>query len=342
LLKGKIAILMKDIALLAYPGCMGTELFALADLLLIANHMADALEPGRHEPFRVRLAAIRAGEVPLAGGMRVLAGRLPARTDLLVVPGLEVSRSGQWGGRLAPLRPELDALARRHQRALPLAAVCVGSFLLAEAGALDGRRATTAWPFAREFGQRYPQVKLDARAVLAEDGHCITTGAVSSVFDLGLLLVGRHMGAKVARATGRLALVPGVRATQQPFVDPALLGAAAPPFSARVNGWLSARLARPYDLAGLAEAMHVSSRTMLRRYAQETGQSPLAWLQQARVEKARALLERSRLSIGQVVDAVGYQDIPTFSRLFVRLVGQTPAQYRRAHAAPPRPVRSPA
>jgi transcriptional regulator GlxA family with amidase domain len=333
---------MKDISLLAYPGCMGTELFALSDLLLIANHMAAALEPGRHEPFRARVVAAHAGEVLLAGGMRVLAGKLPARTDLLVVPGLEVSRFGQWPDKLAPLQAELALLARRHGRGLPLAAVCIGSFLLAEAGVLDGRRATTAWPFAREFGQRYPRVKLDARAVLTEDGHCITTGAVSSVFDLGLLLVGRHMGAKIARATGRLALVPGVRTTQQPFVDPTLLGAAAPPFSARVNGWLAARLAKPYDLAALADAMHVSSRTLLRRYALETGQSPLAWLRHARVEKARALLEKSRLGIGQVVDAVGYQDIPTFSRLFVRQVGQTPAQYRRAHAAPPARGRSPA
>lgn len=332
---------MKDICLLAYPGCMGTELFALSDLLLIANHMAAALEPGRHPPFRARIVALRAGDVLLAGGMRVHAGKLPASTDLLVVPGLEVSRFGQWPDKLAPLQAELRALARRHRLGRPLAAVCVGSFLLAEAGVLDGRRATTAWPFAREFGERYPAVKLDARAVLTEDGHCITTGAVSSVFDLGLLLVGRHMGARIARATGRLALVPGVRTTQQPFVDPALLRAAAPPFSARVNGWLAARLAKPYDLAALADAMHVSSRTLLRRYAQETGQSPLAWLRHARVEKARGLLEMSKLGIGQVVDAVGYQDVPTFSRLFARQVGQTPAQYRRAHAAPPRPGRLP-
>jgi transcriptional regulator GlxA family with amidase domain len=323
---------MEDVTLLAYPGCMGTELFALADLLLIANHMAAVLAPGRHRPWRVRLAAARAGEVALAGGLRVVAGPLPARTDLLVVPGLEVGRFGLWPEKLAPLQAELALLARHHRRGLPLAAVCIGSFLLAEAGVLDGRRATTAWPFAREFAERYPAVQLEAQAVLTEDGHCVTTGAVSSVFDLGLLLVSRHMGAKIARATGRLALVQGVRATQMPYVDPALLGAAAPPFSARVHSWLSARLGQPYDLEALAAAMHVSSRTLLRRYAQETGQSPLTWLRHARVEKSRALLERSGLGIGQIVAAVGYQDIPTFSRLFARLVGQTPAQYRRAHA----------
>lgn len=323
---------MNDVSLLAYPGCMGAELFALSDLLLIANHMAAALAPGRHAPFRVRIVAVRAGEVPLAGGMRLVAGKLPARTDLLVVPGLEVSRFGQWPAKLAALRPEIALLARRHRRKRPMASMCIGSFLLAEAGALDGRRVTTAWPFGAEFSQRYPQVRLDTRSMIAEDGHCITTGAVSSAFDLGLMLVERHMGARIARATGRLALVSGVRASQQPFVDPTLLGATAPPFAARVNGWLAARLAQPYALEALAAAMNVSSRTLLRRYAQETGQSPLAWLRQARVEKARALLEKSRLSVAQVVEAVGYQDGPTFTRLFVRQTGQSPAQYRRANA----------
>jgi transcriptional regulator GlxA family with amidase domain len=324
---------MKDISLLAYTGCMGAELFALSDLLLIANHMAAALAPGRHAPFRVRIVAVRAGEVTLAGGLRLVAGELPARTDLLVVPGLEVSRFGQWQAKLAALQLEVALLARRHRRQRPLAAMCIGGFLLAEAGALDGRRATTAWPFGAEFVQRYPQVLLDTRAMIVEDGHCITTGAVSSAFDLGLLLVEREMGARIARATGRLALVSGVRPSQQPYVDPTLLGAAAPPFAARVHSWLGARLAQPYALDALAAAMHVSSRTLLRRYAQETGQSPLAWLRQARVEKARALLEKSRLSLAQVVEAVGYQDGPTFTKLFVRQVGQSPAQYRRAHAA---------
>lgn len=308
---------------------MGTEVFALADMLLIANHMAALLEPGQHQPFAVRVVSTRPGAVRLAGALTLQAAGLPRRLGLLVVPGLEASRLGGWDKRLAPLGEEIAAIRRHHRRGLPLASVCIGSFLLAQAGVLDGRRAATAWPFAGDFATRFPQVKLDRRAVIAEDAAVITTGAVSSAFDLAVLLIERHMGRKVARASARIALVGGPRATQQPFVDPALAASAAPPFAARVNARLAAQLAAPYDLGTLAAALHVSSRTLLRRYRAETGSSPLAWLKQARVEKAKALLEKSRLSVSQVVDAVGYQDVPTFSRLFGRLVGESPAQYRR-------------
>lgn len=320
-----------EVALLAYTGCMGTELFALADVLLIANHMAAALEPGRHRPFAARVVSAAGGPVTLAGGIAVSTRALRGAPALLVVPGLEVSRFGQWDERLPLLGRELALIRRRAARGHAVASVCIGSFLLAEAGLLDGRRATTAWPFAREFAQRYPAVTLDAGAVLQEDGVVTTTGAVSSAFDLAVHLVARHMNARIARATSRFALVSTTRSTQLPYVDASLMPAAQQPFADRVNRLLLAGLPSAYDLTALSAALSVSSRTLLRRYAAETGLSPLAWLKRARVEKAKQLLEKSGLSLGQIVQAVGYQDVATFSRLFVQQVKETPAQYRRRH-----------
>lgn len=103
------------------------------------------------------------------------------------------------------------------------------------------------------------------------------------------------------------------------------------PFAVQVNRLLLAGLAQVYDLQALAAALNVSPRTLLRRYAAETGLSPLAWLQRARVEKAKQLLEKSRQSLAQIVEAVGYQDVATFTRLFVRHVRETPARYRQRH-----------
>jgi transcriptional regulator GlxA family with amidase domain len=320
-----------DIAVLAYTGCMGTEIFALADVLLIANHMAQAIEPGKHPPFALKVVSVAGGPVALAGGIVVSTRKLRGRPALLVVPGLEVSQFGQWDARLPRLAREIALIRRQASRGTALASVCIGTFLIAETGVLDGRKATTAWPFAAEFVQRYPAIALDASGVLHEDGNVTTTGAVSSAFDLAVHLVERHASARIARATARFALVGATRSTQLPYVDASLVPVAQQPFAAQVNRILLAGMANGYDLDALASTLHVSSRTLLRRYAAETGLSPLAWLQRARVEKAKQLLEKSRLSLSQIVEAIGYQDVATFSRLFVRQVRETPAQYRRRH-----------
>jgi transcriptional regulator GlxA family with amidase domain len=320
---------MKDIAILAYPGCMGTEVFALADVLLIANHLAAALEPGRKPPMAVRVVSARREPVRLAGGFVVQAQALRGATELLVVPGLEVSRFGQWDEKLALLDPEIALVRRRSARGLALASVCIGTFVLAAAGALDGRRATTAWPFEREFTARYPSVRLERQAVLCTDRAVITTGAVSSVFDLAVHLVEEHFGSRVARATAKVALVPGNRVSQQPYVDPSLIPTDRQSFAARVNRWMTVRLAQPYDLAALAQAFHVSTRTLLRRYKSEAGTTPLVALQQMRVAKAKEMLEGTSMGLAQIVGAVGYEDLATFSRLFARHAGQSPSQFRR-------------
>jgi len=319
------------IAVLAYPGCMGTEIFALADVLLIANHMAQAMEPDKHPPFAVQVVSVTGGAVALAGGIVVATRPLRGQPALLVVPGLEVSHFGQWDAKLAPLAKELALIRRHAARGTALASVCIGAFLLAEVGVLDGHRATTAWPFAAEFAQRYPAVTLDASGVLQEDGNVTTTGAVSSAFDLAVHLVARHTSGRIARATARFSLVGATRSTQLPYVDASLVPVAQQPFAVQVNRRLLAGLTQAYDLQALATALHVSPRTLLRRYVAETGLSPLAWLQRARVEKAKQLLEKSRLGLAQIVEAVGYQDVATFSRLFLRQVRETPAQYRRRH-----------
>lgn len=322
---------MQNIAILVYPGCMATEVFGLADFLLIASHMAVARAAGRETrpPPRVRLVAARPGPVTLAGGVALPVPRWRGPADLLVVPGLEVSRGGEWARRLPPLGPEVALIRRRHDEGVALASVCIGSFLLAEAGVLEGRRAATAWIFEREFAQRYPAVQLQRGALLCEDGPLTTAGAVTSVFDLGQRLAQQIYGPQVARAAARVALLGGPRPSQQPYVDTELMPRTAHPLSAQVQRWLAARLAQRYELPALAAAFHMSTRTLLRRYRQETGATPLQWLQQARVRRAQQLLEAGAASVAQVMSEVGYEDLATFTRLFQRLVGETPAGYRR-------------
>ncbi len=184
---------------------------------------------------------------------------------------------------------------------------------------------------AKDFAQRYPLVKVDANALLVEDGAVATTGAVSSTFDLGLHLIRRHPGAEVATATARIALLPGQREKQAPYADARLLSEDSPSFSTHVTQWFNQQLSEPYSLDRLASAFCVSDRTLFRRIKADTGGSPLAILQQARVNRAKTLLSSTSWSIPRIMETVGYGDLSTFSMLFKRWVGESPAGYRQSY-----------
>ncbi|MFL6656711.1 MAG: GlxA family transcriptional regulator [Massilia sp.] len=319
------------IDILAFEGCMGMEVFGLCDTLLLANRVSHALHgAATPAPFHVNVVSIAGGDIRAAGGLG-MATRRATRTlpDLLIVPGMDV---GDRTGCLRPLTrlaPEIARLALTFRKGVPVAATCVGAFLLGEAGLLDGRRATTSWLFAADLAQRFPATTLDASAMLVEDGGVTTTGSFSAAFDLALHLIRQHTSAKVLRAVARMGLIDAGRVSQAPYVDTRMLTRAEGGFARQVMAWLDQRLAAPYDLDAIAAAFHVSPRTLLRRFKLEAGRAPLAYLQQTRIGKAKLLLESGERSLAQVTEMVGYADVATFGALFKREVGQTPAQYRR-------------
>jgi transcriptional regulator GlxA family with amidase domain len=171
-------------------------------------------------------------------------------------------------------------------------------------------------------------------SVLREDAGITTTGAVSSAFDLAIHLVKRTLGAEVATATARVSLLPEQRTSQSPFVDAQMLDTHSAPFAQQVAQWLDARLDQPFQLAHMAEAFCISSSTLMRRTKAETGDTPLVLLQKARVEKAKQLLHTTTWSLARITERVGYADTASFSRLFTRCVGESPARYRRRGRSP--------
>lgn len=317
------------IAILAYDGCMGTEVFGIADVLMMAVHVARSFRNIQQSPFDLQVIGLGGRTVSMAGGIPLGVKRPVGKFDLLIVPGPEISRRGEWGAKLENLSPEISYIQKKFAQGTSVASVCIGAFLLGEAGLIAGRKVTTSWLFAPDLASRFPTAKLSPAEILIEDGAVITTGAVSSAFDLAINIVKRHLGAQVATATARIALLPNQRVSQAPYVDSALMGQRMPSFSCGVMQWLQDRLAETYDLERLALAFHVSTRTLLRRIKAETGQSPLTLLQNARVEKAKQLLEETTWSTARITEEVGYTDVPTFTRLFAELVGETPAKYRR-------------
>ncbi len=315
------------VGVLLYEGCFASEAFAVIDMLTVANRVAEY--GGGQARFSVSAVAVRPGPVATANGLRVQAPPMSYALDQLVVPGFNFSPGEAVPGELGHWRPEVELLRRAGERGIPIASVCVGAFLLGEAGLLDGRRAATAWFAADELASRFPDAEVQPTALVVEDGSVTTTGAFSASSDLALHLIRIHAGQQIARATARLTLTSSGRDSQSPYVDEQLAQRSHGAFSIAVRAHLIDRLQEAYDLPALADAFHVSTRTLLRRFQAETGQTPLDFLQTARVGRAKRLLETTDLGVAEIAQAVGYQDPGTFRRLFGKHAGMTLAQYRR-------------
>jgi transcriptional regulator GlxA family with amidase domain len=316
--------MVRSVDVLAYDGCFAAEVYGLIDLLTVANGVSTQL--GGKPPFRARIVSLT-GRITPSGGGELRTDVVGGPADELIVPGFECFDPrvvgpllDGWGAEIAHLR-----------RAGAVSAVCGGAFLLAEAGRLDGRTATTSWLFAPELARRYPRVDVKATALIVRDGDIATTGAFSAAHDLALDLIRRHGGARIARATSQVTLVAETRHSQAPYVEDALRPVRAATFTDDVKRHLRAHLAERYDLTALAAAFHVSSRTLLRRFAAEAGGSPLSYLRSARAAAAKRLLETSDLTVHEITAQVGYADAATFRALFTASAGATPAEYRRAH-----------
>lgn len=316
------------ISVLAYDGCLGFEIFGLTDVLLLANRISDAGAKKRPPPFAVEIIGVGVEMVTLAGGARLSVARATTRADLLVVPAFDVGSGADFDKAFARLASEI-AFVRRAAAKRPVAAICGGAFLLAAAGLLDERRATTAWAFAGEFARRFPAVRLEPEALIVRDGNIVTSGAVSACVDLALQIVRENAGPGLARAVGKIGLFEAGRGSQAPYFDARFAAKAHERFSDSVTRWMEARLADRYSLERLASAFNTSERTLLRRFKGETKSTPLRRLQQLRVTRAKQLLEETGMELVNIAEEVGYRDLSAFSRLFVREARITPAAYRR-------------
>jgi len=312
------------VGVLAYPGCFASEVYGVPDLLTMATHVAGPDQVG----YDVSVVSPRR-HVVASGGAR-LAVSAVRDVDVLVVPGFELSQDVHIDATLAPLGPEVAVIRSHVAAGNAVVSICVGAFLLADAGLLAGRRATTSWLFADELARRCPDTEVRPEQLVVTDTGVTTTAAFSAMYDFALALIREHNGASVARTTARVALVDDARTSQSPYVDATLLPQPGSEFSRRVMRQLDQNLADRYDLVALAAAFDVSTRTLLRRFAAETGQSPLDYLQASRVSRARHLLETTDRTVTSISTAVGYKNPGTFAALFTRQLGQRPSEYRTA------------
>ncbi|MEU6878829.1 helix-turn-helix domain-containing protein [Streptomyces sp. NPDC046712] len=315
------------VSVLAYPGCFASEVFGVPDLLTMAAHVAAA--QGAVEPSYEVFVVSPRRRVVASGGSRIdVSAVRPA--DVLIVPGFEVPPALDLDAALAKLEPETATIRAQAASGTAVVSICVGAFLVAEAGLLHGREATTSWVYADRFARRYADVRVRREKLVVTDRGVTTTAAFSAMYDFALRFIREHDGPRVARSTARIALLDDARSTQAPYVDMDLLPTVGRGFSLSVMRWLDQNLAARYDLPALARVFGVSTRTMLRRFGDETGQTPLAYLHSARVRRAGHLLETTDRTVASIAADVGYRDSGTFTRIFVRYTGRQPSVYRAA------------
>lgn len=319
------------LGLLALDGALASGLTAPMDMLRIANKLGELRNPAAPPRFATVLVGAR-GEPTMtdAGGMQLGPVRSPDQAlDLLLVPGYMHASANDAVARLARYGPELELLRALSLRGVPLAANCCGALLLAEAGLLDGHRATTSWWLDGVFRARYPRVSLDVQRLVVEDGGIATTGAGTAVMGYLLQLLARVADPALAQHTARMMLIDPDRQSQAPYISHALAERPRHSLLEKAEGFLQRELHRELSIAELAGHCGTSERSLLRHFRQHYGASPLAHLQHLRVERAKALLETTLLSFEEIVERCGYSDTSSFRKLFKRATSLTPADYRQ-------------
>jgi transcriptional regulator GlxA family with amidase domain len=258
------------------------------------------------------------------------------RAETVIVPGYNDVNSTVSGA-------VLSALQAAHARGARLVSICTGAFALAAAGLLDRRPATTHWRWTDELQRRYPEIEVLPNRLFVDDGDILTSAGVTTGIDLCLHLIRRDHGAAAANTRARALVAPPRRhGGQAQFVE-RLRPEASSDDLGPLRDWMLENLALPLDLDTLATRAHMSRRTLTRRFREETGASPMSWLADARIDRARELLETTSEPVENIGHLTGLGAPASVRAAFHRRVGASPQGYRSlfGHHTPRAPLATP-
>jgi len=281
---------------------------------------------GEAPMFDLRVCAIEPGELRTQAGFGVVARRglrELARADIVVVPS--------W--RDPEERPPellLAALRRAHARGALVVGLCVGAWVLAAAGLLDGRRATTHWRWTARLAENYPQVRVDPNVLYVDEGNVLTSAGTAAGIDCCLHVVRRYRGAEAAGRIARTLVVPPHRqGGQAQFIEQPVLAATRDTPLTKTLDWASRHLATAHSLDSLAARAAMSRRSFTRHFRQYTGTTVSRWLLSQRLALAQRLLETSALPIARIAEKAGFGTPLSLRQHFVAAFDTTPSTYRR-------------
>lgn len=319
-----------------YDGVLASGVAGAIDVFHAANSVK--LEGSDSPKLHWRVESLDGQPVRAASGQTIAVdGKIAARGhgDIILLTAPFVGDMEAFIAQRERILAISRALQSRHADGALLAAYCTGSYLLAEAGLLDGRIATTHWNKAADFARRYPRVELRANEVLTEQDGILCGGAVTSCLTLAVRLVEHCLGTARAVKTARLLLIDTQRIAQSAYATLVAENEHADRLVARAQQRMQNTLPQRFSLPDLAAHLAVSERTLNRHFKQATGLSPLGYLQTLRVEVAKRLLESGHLSLAAIGQRIGYHDLSTFRQLFKRKTGLSPRAYQQRFALSP-------
>ena len=326
---------MPHITCLVLEGCLFSGTAGLMDAFGIANLWQQAVDgKGARPLFKSDIVTVDGRPVDAHGGITIQSRQSIAdvdQTDVILVPPL-LPNIGPPPKRMTAV---LSWLVDQHRIQTRIAALCTGTFILAETGLLDGKQATTNWQYARMFRRRYPRVRLQPEKVITEDSGLICTGAATSFFQLALYLIENFGSEELARSCAKALLVDPNRESQAPYAMlelPRDHGDAGVLQAQRV---MENRYPETLAIDKIAREVGISPRHFKRRFKQAIGETPLSYLQRVRVEAAKKKLERSRAPVSEITWQIGYADSSSFCRLFKKTTGLSPREYRERFSRPP-------
>lgn len=316
-----------EIAILAYPRAQSAAIHGLTDLFVEANRISHDLAGIATAPA-LRVTHWRgsghAGKLELSFDTH--AGQ-PSRPSVIVAPPTLAGPPV-----VDAIRPFAAWMRECHDKGATLCSICGGTFVLAESGLLRNRPATTHWVYAAELSRLYPDIAVDGDKLIIDDGDILTSGGIMSWTDVGLKLVDRFLGSAVMLATARFFLIDTAGREQRFYStfspkfdhgDEAVL---------KVQHWLQKEEGRQATLTAMAAHAGLEERTFLRRFRKATGLNPTEYSQRLRIGKAREMLELTTRTIDQVAWAVGYEDPGSFRKIFHKMIGLKPSDYRKRFA----------
>jgi transcriptional regulator GlxA family with amidase domain len=319
---------MAKISFLAADGCGFSGTSGIIDCLSIAGVLNAGKKEIPEEPlFETEIITPDKKPVQMIGGYRISGDKSFAdleTTDMIIIP---------------PFLPNTEILGYEsndvlnwitacYEKGIQVATLCTGTFVLAETGLLDGRLATTNWLYTQMFRRRFPKVRLKPDRILTRDKGLICSGTVSAFYNLALHIIETYGSSDLAARCAKVFLVDPSRTSQASYAifnvnknhgDEEIL---------RAQEWMEEHLSETVSMENLARHVGISPRHFIRRFKKATGESPLSYLQQLRIETAKSILETRPETVDGITRSIGYENTSTFCKLFKKYTGLSPREYR--------------
>ena len=324
---------MPQVSIIAFDECQASAISILIEALRVANLHWSQTNTEDEPPFSWQTVSWDGKPVQAMAGLTISVDASKEQlkdTDLVFVPAIRSDDLTSLNDSVETLNEIWgEILKGHHNQNGYIAANCSSTFLLAETGLLDNRTATTSWWLANRFKRSYPKVNLKPEKLVTKNQRLFCAAAFSACLNLGVEIVSEFLGRQAAISCARILLIDVNRLTQLPFANIQDQVKHNDELVLRAQSRLMSDLTNSVNLEKFAKSLGVTSRTLTRRFKSATKETPNEFLQNARVERAKRLLESTNMSTSEVTVRVGYDDVSSFRRLFIRKTGISPREYRK-------------